>query len=806
MVRHYLKFSYRALQRQRGYVVINVIGLAIGMACSLMIALYIIHETSFDRYHENKDLIHRVGLHSLISGQEIKAAYISSPVGPAMYDEFPEVASFLRMHIWDETIVQVEDRFYSEPHFALVDSTFFDFFSINLLRGNPQTVLNEPYTVVLSETSAKRLFGDEDPMNKLVRAGGMPEHFRVTGIMEDIPENTHFNAGMLGSFMSSHRSDDNNWLANNFFTYVKLHPGASAVAANNRFDDLIVKYVGPQVREILGVGIDEFVSMGNKYNYFLQPLTDIRLDPSVEYDHQPPKDPKYLWIFGSVGVLILVIASVNFMNLSTAQATKRAKEVGIKKVVGSSRKKLVGQFIAETVLLSFLALIISIVIVEISLPSFNNLLSLNLSLSYLGQWHIIPGMIALAVLVGLMAGSYPAFYLSSFEPVTVLKGKTGSGKQNNSLRLALTILQFVISIMLISGSVIIYRQLNFMLKQDLGFDKENVLVIRRAYVLGGQVNTFKSELESVRGVVSVSSSTGVPGRNHSVNAYGIQGRQDESFLMHTKWVDYDFLETFGIEMAEGRFFDPDMPTDREGAIINERAVRNYGLNDPYATRIIVPGPQEEREVLPVIGVFKDFHLESLQFDISPAMLLYKHDDVHWGYVSIRYEAGMIRSVLDQAEELWASFTANEPLLYYFLDEDFKRLYVDEQQNTSLAIMFTILAIIIASLGLYGLTAFSLQQRIREIGVRKTFGAHTGQIWYMVCKEVMVIVAVATVLAWPLIYWFAGSWLQNYHYRISMNLFDFLVGFLLAVLIALMTISYRVLKTASMNPSISLRYE
>jgi putative ABC transport system permease protein len=804
MTSHLIKFSFRSLRSQGGYVAINVMGLAIGMACSLMIALFLIHELSYDTYHEHKDRIYRLGLHGIMSGQELRNAYIAPPAGPAMATEFPEVENFLRMEIWDETIIQVGEKYFTEAHFALVDSSFFDFFSIPLIRGNKHTALTEPNSVVLTETAAARIFGEDDPMDQLIRAGNMPNHFRVTGIMEDIPKNTHFSVGMIGSLTSSQQASSNMWLNNNYLTYLKLYPGSDPFVVEGRFEDLIMKYVGPQVRQFLGISVEDFLAMGNRYNYFLQPLTKIHLDPSVEHHHKPANDPKYLWIFGGIGLLILLIASINFTNLSTAQAGRRAKEVGMKKVVGSSRSMLITQFIAETVLLAFLALILAVALVELSLPFFNNILSLDLSLSYLTTWYIVPGMILLAVFVGLLAGSYPAFYLSSFHPAMVLKGKS-SGKSYSRLRFGLTVMQFAISIMLISGSVIMHRQLAFMTNKDLGFDKENILVVRRAYVLGGQVNSFKTELQAIPGVLSVSSSTAIPGRSNSTMGYTIRGRQDESYLITTFWVDYDFPETFGMNMAEGRFFDPDMPTDQHACIVNQSTVKNYHLEDPYETRIVAPG-SEPGDALPVIGVIEDFHYESLKHTITPAMLRFKHDHIHWGYVSIRYQGDMLRKVLKETEQIWDSFTASEPMLHYFLDEDFNRLYREEEQNARLSVIFTILAIIIASMGLYGLIAFSLQQRIREIGVRKTFGASVTDIWYLVCKDVMALLAVATVVAWPLVYWVGGNWLHNFHYRIGMQASDFILGFVIAVMIALTTISYRVIRTASMNPSLSLRYE
>ncbi len=803
MIRHLFKFGFRSLKRHKGYVLINMMGLAIGLACSLMIGLFVIHELSFDQYHQDKDRIFRLGLHGYMGGEEVRAAYTAAPMGPTMAIEFPEVEGFLRMNIWDETIVQVEDRHYSLDHFAMVDSTFFDFFTISMVRGNPSTALTEPHFVVLTESVAHQLFGEEDPLDQMIRVGGMENHFRVTGIMEDIPVNTHFSAGMLGSFVTSNNANSTNWLSNNYATYVKLYPGTDPQTVRNRFEDMIIKHVGPQVREMLGITLEDFVAAGNSYDFLMQPLTSIHLDPSVEDLHKAPNDPRYLWIFGAVGLLILVIASINFMNLSTAQATKRAKEVGMKKVLGSTRKALAGQFVAETVLLSLMALVVAILLMELALPAFNNILSLNLTLRTMLSWQRLPLLIGVAVLVGLFAGSYPAFYLSAFQPATVLKGKT-SGRQNTKIRMALTVMQFVISIILISGSTIMHRQLNYMMNKDLGFEKEDILVVRRAYMLGSQVDAFKTEMQGVPGVLSVSASTALPGRNNNSSGYILQGREEETFLMQTTWADYDFLETFGMQMGSGRFFDPDLPTDREAIIVNERAVQNMGLDDPFTHRIITPW--DERQIHPVIGVINNFHFESLRYDIGAAAIKFKTDDMHWGYVSLRYEASMIARVMAETEEIWKDYTNNEPFLHYFMDEDFNRLFREERQNARLSVIFTILAIVIASMGLYGLTAFSLQQRTREIGIRKTFGASVLSLWLLMCKDVMMLVGIATIVAWPLTYWVAGNWLQNFHYRISMQPTDFLLGFVLAIVIALITISYRVFKTASLNPSMSLRYE
>ena len=806
MIKNLLKYSFRALSRQKAYVFINVAGLSIGFVCILIISLFIMYELSYDQYNEKKDRIYRVILNGKLGGQEVTVTSTASPIGPTMFNEFPGVEAFLRMNGWGETIIQYEDQFFTERAFLEADSTFFEFFSIPLLRGDVKSVLNEPHYVVLSETTAKKIFGGEDPINKMLQIGSDSSMYRVTGVMQDVPENTHFRANAIGSFISNQRANDNQWLSNSFNTYVLLNPNALPETANERFAPMIVKYVGPQVSKFFGITIEEFLALGNKYNMYLQRLSDIHLDPSIEQDLKPANDPKYLWIFGSIAILIIIIAAVNFMNLSTAQATKRAKEVGIKKVCGSSQHMLIFQFLTETLILSLFAMVLAILITEISLPYINNLLDLNLMMGYFDNWFTIPALLLLSVVIGLLAGSYPAFYLSSFSPYMVLKGKLRSGKENGSLRSVLVVLQFIISIILIVGTMIMFRQLHFMQSKQLGFDKEQLLVISRTGYLGRQIKSFKEELKKMPGVVSVSASTAVPGRNNNNNGYRIKGRPEESFLLQTCWADYNFFETYGMTMESGRFFDKAMPTDTGACIINQSAVKSYLLEDAFATRFIVTDDDETITYMPVIGVVKNFHHESLRSPISPYVFRFKADDMNMGFVSVRLAPNISSSTIKDIENTWESFSAKTPMQSFFLDKDVERMYREEQQNAQLSVIFTILGILIASLGLFGLTSFTVAQRTKEIGVRKVFGASIANIWYLIAREIVILVVISAVISIPLIWWVADNWLQNYHYRIHLELFDFLSGFIIAIIIALLTISYRAIKTARANPIESLRYE
>ncbi len=807
MISKVFTHSIRALRRQRSYVFINIIGLAIGIACSLLIAIFILHETSFDNFHEHKDRIHRVVLHGKIGGQDFKGAWTPAPMGPAMASEFPEVQSFLRLSRWSETVIRHDDKAFTEDHFVEADSSFFYFFSIPLLHGDKQTVLNEPYSLVLSESTAAKIFGEEDPMGKMIKVGTETTLYKITGVMADIPETSHFSANMIGSFMTNPRANSTAWLANSYGTYVMLHPEADIYAVNQRFDDMVVKYASEEIRNFLGVSMEEFASQGNRYNYFIQPLKDIHLDPTVENIFKPANDPRYLWIFGSIGLLILIIAVINFMNLSTAQSTKRAKEVGIKKVSGANRASLIRQFLMETIIIAVFAMLLAIIITEVSMPSLNRLLDIHLALNYLSNWYTFPALILFTVITGMLAGSYPALYLSSFDPNAVLKGKANNSRGTLRIRSALTVLQFTISIALVVGTLIMNRQISYMLNKDLGFEKEHIVVIRRAGALQGQVNSFKEEVKNLAGVISVSASTSVPGHNNHNTGYTVLGRPEESFILQTNWVDYDFPDTYGIKMSSGRFFDPEMLTDREAAIINDKATRLFMLDHPLETKFHGGNMVgQESATIPIIGTVYDFHFESLRQDIKPYMFQFKHDEIQSGYISVRLSPAAPGTIIQDIEAIWASFTANDPLIYFFLDQDLKRMYMEESRNATLSMLFTILAIMIASLGLYGLTAYTVAQRTKEISIRKTFGASVSNIWRLISKEVILLVIIATTIAWPLIYWAASNWLENFHYRISLNPYDFLTGLLIAVIIALTTISYRTVRAALVNPSVSLKYE
>jgi len=806
MLNSLIKHSMRSFKRQRSYIIINILGLSIGIACSLLIALFVINEASYDQFNVKKDRIFRAVLNGKISGQEVTTFASPAILGPTLVKEFPEVEDFLRMTGTGETVIEYNKQAFTEDHLVEADSSFFNFFSIPVLKGDPENLLNEPHRVVLSESTARKIFGDENPVDKTIKIGTDTIRYTVSGVMGDIPLNSHIEANLVSSFMTNPNSKVSIWLNNNLNTYLLLKPNTDPETVDNKFIELLKKYIGPEIQQYFGVSFEEMEKQGNKYRFYLQNLTDIHLDPSVQNEFKAASDPKYLVIFGSISVLIVLIAAINFMNLSTAQAARRAKEVGIKKIGGSTRGMLITQFLVESFMLSFLALIIAVIIIEVSLPFFNNLLNIHLVLDLFAKWYIVPTVLIFALAVGLLAGSYPAFYLSSFNPYEVLKGSLKNSMKDERLRRILVVFQFAVSILLIVGTMIMYNQIRYMLTKDVGFNKEQLLVINRSHVLSQKMESFKEAVKAIPGVINISSATSIPGRVNNLNGYMIEGRKDETFIMVSSWSDYEYLNTYGMTLESGRYFDKFYTNDHEGCILNEAAIKNFGITDVRQTRIITHGDDGQTKYLSILGVVKNFNFQSLRNPITPYIIQLQDKNSIWGYLTVRLTATNYSSTIDQIEKTWKEFAANEPLQYYFLDEDFEQMYKQEKQNAQMAVIFSILAIFIATLGLFGLTSFTVEQRTKEIGVRKAMGSSVGSIYVVISKEIIILVSISALIAWPLIYYIAGKWLENFYYRINLGVFTFIAGLTIALGIAMITISYRILKAARVNPAQSLKYE
>ncbi len=806
MFSNLIKHSISSFKRQSSYVIINILGLSIGIACSLLIALYVINEASYDQFNVKKDRIFRAILNGKIGGQEVTTSSSPAIMGPTMVKEFPEIEDFLRMNGRGPTVIEYNKQTFTEEHIVEADSSFFNFFSVPVIKGDVNSLLNAPHKVVLSESTAKRIFGNENPIDKAIKIGTDTLRFIVTGVMADIPQNSHFEANLLTSFITNQRSKSPTWMNNSFSTYFLLKPNSSYKTVDAKYPELLKKYVGPEIQQYTEISFEDFIAQGNKYRFYLQSLNDIHLDTSIQQDFKASVDPKYLKIFGSIAILIVLIAAINFMNLSTAQASRRAKEVGIKKVAGSTRSMLVAQFLSESFILSLIALIVAVIFIKVSLPFFNNLLGAKLNLSLLSAWYTVPLLILFSVIVGFLAGSYPAFFLSSFNPYEVLKGSVKNSMQNGRLRRVLVVFQFAVSILLIVGTMIMYRQIKYMLNKDLGFKKEQLIVINRAEALGKKMKSFKETVKNIPGVINISSSTAIPGRTNNNNGYMMEGRKDETFLMATSWVDYDFLETYGMTLVSGRSFQESFTSDKEACIINESAQKDFKITNIDKARFMEPRDSGKINYLPIIGVVKNFNYESLRYPIKPYILKFQNDNMLWGYITVRLSAQNYSKTIAAIEDKWKEYVSNNPLQYYFLDADFELMYKQEKQNAQLAVIFSILAIFIASLGLFGLTSFTVEQRTKEIGVRKAMGSSVPGIYVVISREIIILVSVSALIAWPVVYYWAGKWLQNFYYKINLGFFTLALGLAIALGIAVLTISYRILRAARVNPAQSLKYE
>jgi putative ABC transport system permease protein len=556
----------------------------------------------------------------------------------------------------------------------------------------------------------------------------------------------------------------------------------------------------------MGISIADFAAQGNKYRFYCQNLTDIHLDPLIQQQFKQPSDPKYLKIFGSIAILIILIAAINFMNLSTAQSARRAKEVGIKKIGGSSRGMLITQFLSESFILSFISLLLALLIIKVTLPYFNNLLGAKLKLNLLNNWYTIPVMILFSVVVGFLSGGYPAFFLSSFNPYEVLKGSVKNSMKNGRLRRVLVVFQFAVSILLIVCTMVMYRQIKYMLNKDVGFNKEQLIVINRTEALGTRMKSFKEAVKGISGVINIASSTAVPGRENSNSGYMMEGRKDETFLMQTNFIDEDYIATYGMTIESGRPFDKSHSTDQGACLVNETAIKNFAIKDIEKTRFITPGDSSNAKYLQVIGVVKNFNFVSLRNPIGPYIFNMKKDQMIGGYLSVKLSAQNYAKTIAEIENKWKEYTENNPLQYYFVDADFERMYIQEKQNAQMAVIFSILAIFIAALGLFGLTSFTVEQRTKEIGVRKAMGSSIPGIYFVISREVIILVSISALIAWPLIYYIASKWLENFYYKINLGVFSFVAGLAIALGIAVLTISYRILSAARVNPAQSLKYE
>jgi putative ABC transport system permease protein len=805
MLKNYLKVALRNLWKNKAFSAINIIGLAAGLAVCLLIVLYVVDELSYDKYNKNADRIYRLDADIYFNDTQAIFAVAPDPLAPTLKQEYPVVEEMTRVNFQKDVLVKKDNQNVQDHNVGYVDSTFFKVFTIPMIAGDPLTALKEPNSIVIDKTTAKKYFNSTDVIGKILRVDNNTD-CKITGVIKDILRQSHFHF----HFLRPRGKDNDSWLSNNTFNYIKLKPGVSQAEMQKNVDATINKYIGRDLEQQLHSSLKDLENKGNHFMYHMMPLTDIHLRSDKSYEIEANGNVTYVYIFSVTAIFILFIACVNFMNLSTARSANRAKEVGIRKVAGSLRRHLITQFLTESVLLSFFSLLFAIGIAVLLVPLFNQLAAKEMSVTTLFSTWLFPVMITLVFLVGLLAGSYPAFYLSSFQPIDVLKGKVAKGFKNSWLRSGLVVFQFFISIMLIIGTIIIYNQLDFIRSRKIGYNRDQVVVIHNPYYLDNQIHTFRIELLNIPGVRNASISGDLPTNSGFDNeGWFRDAAMDPSraVVLTNFFIDDDYIPTLGMEIKEGRNFSKDFPTDSLGVILNEAAVKVLGYKDPFKETIYRPNFYDNgiHGSLPyhVVGVVKDFNFSSMHQSVGP-VIIQRGDN--WGAIAVRVDTKNISSVITAIKNKWIGMVPAQPFNYTFMDADFENVYTAEQRTGKLFITFAVFAILIGCLGLFGLVTYAAEQRIKEIGVRKVLGASVSGIVAMLSKDFAKLILIASLIAFPVAWWAMHKWLQSFAYRITISWWVFVVAGVTALVIALLTVSFRAIRAAIANPVKSLRTE
>ncbi|WP_080057663.1 ABC transporter permease [Spirosoma aerolatum] len=804
MIRNFVKIAWRNLMLNKAFAAINMLGLAIGLTSFMLIAVFVYNELSYDKYPTKASNLYRVQLSVVGNGSVEVYPNVDLAVGEGMQRAFPEVKASTRFSPATDYI-QYKDKQFKEPHLAFADSNFLQLFSIPCIKGNAATALVAPNSVVISKEFAQKYFGDEDPIGKALAVGTQREAFTVTGLIDKVPDNSHFHADAFLSLSTRHITNPT-WSNLGFFTYLELADKADPKKLEAKFPQLVAKYVVPEVQRDMGISLAEAQKSVETFRFLVKPLTDIHLYSDTKYEMEPNGDIKYVYIFSILALFILLLACINFTNLSTAQAAKRAREVGIRKVMGSIKNQLVFQFLTESVLLTLMAMVCAYGLLFLLLPYFNQVADKQISFTFFLSYQAILALFLVSFLSGIIAGIYPAFFLSSFSIIKTLKGSFfGKSSQKKPLHSGLIVFQFSISTILLIATLVVYKQLQYMQNKKLGYDKDQVIALPDTRLLGDRQLAFKEQLAQNSHVVSASLSRFVPG-GMMMDGTQIYPKNETSngVEIHTNifHVDYDYLRTLGIQLVQGRNFSRDFPTDSiSGVLINESAVRELGWKgtNPIGKSVVRSGNREFK----VIGVVKDFNYVSVKQKVAPLMLMMGRNA---GGIVLKIKTTDVPGFLADLKAQWEAFNPNGPLEYHFLDEQFATFYASEQRTQQLFSAFAVLAVIIASLGLFALSAFVIEQRTKEIGIRKVMGASVPGIVQLLVKDFVRLVLIAIVIASPIAWYAMHHWLQDFAYRIDVEWWMFALSGLMALAIALLTVSYQSIKAALMNPVKSLRSE
>jgi putative ABC transport system permease protein len=794
------------MRKQRGSVILNITGLAIGLTSFLFITLYVINELSYDRFHENYENIYRPKVVGRMSGGEIDQAITAAPMAQAMLNDYPEILRATRVTRMGAWLIRFGDKKFNEDGVLFADSTFFSVLDFKLLKGDPKTALVKPRSMVLTEEFSKKYFGKQDPLGQLISVEEDTILYTVTGVVQDVPDNSHIKFDMLAS-MSTYPGRANNqfWVSHNFYTYIVVKEGIEKSVLEEKLQGMVIKYVGPQLQEFLGLSIDDFRKAGNDFRYVLEPLKDIHLKGAPQYNLEPPGSLSTVYIFAVIALMILVIAIINYVNLATAKSASRAKEVGVKKVSGVNRSGLVFQFLGESLIIVTIATLLAVILVYALTPSFNQLTGKEISEDLLNSITGIISLLLLIFVVGISAGFYPAFVLASFNPVEVLKGTLNPGSMSKTLRGILVVFQFTVSIIIIIGSIIVYDQLNFMTSKDLGFEKENLIVIRRPDAFFRQLEPFRTQLLQIPGIEKVGFSWALPGTTFSNNGFFKDDDPEKNtYLLNQAGVSLDFPQALGVQLVEGRFFSREYGNDTLSILINETAVKSLGLKDPIGKYILQPRGPKDFQRLQIIGVMKDFYIESMHKAITPVCFTVMGPGGGDKFATVRLTGNDVQGTIRAIEQTWQTFTTKQPFQYDFFTDSWNNLYRAEMKTGKIFILFSILAIFIACLGLIGLVTYITNKRTREIGIRKTYGASIQVVLNLLSREVIYLILISSVIAYPIAWFGSKYWLEGFASKVSVNPVIYILATLIVLIIGWLSISYRTIKAAGTNPAEALR--
>lgn len=810
MLKNYLKTAWRNILRKKAFSTINIFGLAIGLAIFALISLFVLDELSYDRYNNYADRIYRINTSIKVNGSGFDSWSTPAPMAGVLVKDYPQVEQAVRISGDNTILVKKGDETLIEKHAFFADSTLFSVFTLPMVVGNPATALSGTNSMVISASMVDKYFNTQDVLGKTLQVDNT-SLYTITGVIEDTPVQSHLHFNFIKSMAGEESSRSDFWLSNSFNTYVLLRKGVSSVTLDRYLTEMAKKYAEPQVMEVVHSSFSDLEKKGGHFRYTSLPLTQIHLSSPLSSEIEPSGNIEYVYISAIIGLFILLIACINFMNLSTAQSTGRAKEVGVRKVIGSGRGNLIRQFLTESVLTAMVAFVFSLLLVVVLLPLLNQLAGKEISVFSSAYLWMLPAILGIALICGLLAGVYPAFVLSAFDPVEILKGKFVLNIKGFKLRNALVIFQFTTAIVLITATLIIYRQLDYIRHKDLGYDREQVLVINNAWAMGrSHMQTFKQEIVQLPGVVSGSISQNLPtttSSNWNKNAYSKDATLNASQTRTiVDWAaDADYISTLGMEVVKGRTFSEDMSTDSTAIIVNETAAGLLGFKDPLNAKLYSFDEAQNTTAYHIVGVVKDFNAGSLRYSTEPLLIRYSKTG---GQFVFRLQGANIQKLIAEIENRYHSFDgmSSQPFIYSFLDEDFNNLYQAELRTGNLFITFAALAIFIACLGLFGLASYSAEQRTKEIGIRKVLGSSVSGIIVLLSRDFIILVGVAILIATPLAWWAMSKWLDNFAYRIDIHWWVFAISGLVAVAIALFAVSFKTIIAAIANPVKSLRSE